>query len=55
MNMKRTWQSYVPKTGVKHAKVNDGSYFYLYLFEDLVQENFQEGFYAHALNKKTFW
>jgi len=40
MNMKRTWQSYVPKTSVKQTKVNDGSYFYLYLFRDLIQKNF---------------
>jgi hypothetical protein len=40
MNMKRTGQSYVPKTSVKQTKVNDGSYFYLYFFRDLIQKNF---------------
>jgi hypothetical protein len=48
MNMKRIWQSYVLKIGVEHTKGNDGSYLYLYHFGDLVQKNFQGGFYARA-------
>jgi hypothetical protein len=33
------------KTNVEHTERNEGSNFYLYPFEDLVQGNFQEGFY----------
>jgi hypothetical protein len=32
--------------GVEHIEKNEGFYFYLYPFEDLVQRNFQKGFYV---------
>jgi hypothetical protein len=49
MNMKkktRLWCKIVPKIGVEHVKGNERSYFYLYLFKDLVQKNFQIDFYV---------
>jgi hypothetical protein len=48
MNMKKTWQGYGAKSCLKLMKQiegNEGSYSYLYPFQDLVQENFQGGFY----------
>jgi hypothetical protein len=39
-NMTRLWCKIVPKTNVKHIKGNEGSYFYLYPFRDLIQGNF---------------
>jgi hypothetical protein len=43
-NMTRLWCKIVPMTGVEQIERNEGSYFYLYPFEDLVQGNFQGGF-----------
>jgi hypothetical protein len=36
----------LPKIGVEQIKRNERSYFYLYLFGDLTQGNFQGGFYV---------
>ncbi len=44
--MKRLWCKIVPKIGVEQIKGNDGFYFYLYPFKDLVQGSFQGGFYV---------
>jgi hypothetical protein len=35
-NMTRLWCKIVPKIGVEQTKENEGSYFYFYLFRDLV-------------------
>ncbi len=45
-NMTRLWCKIVPKTCVEQTEGNEGSYFYLYLFRDLAQGNFQGGFYV---------
>jgi len=45
-NMTRLWCKIVLKIGVEQTKENEGSYFYLYLFGDLVQGSFQKGFYV---------
>ncbi len=45
-NMTRLWCKIVPKANVKYNEKNEGSYFYLYLFGDLVQGSFQGGFYV---------
>jgi len=45
-NMIRLWCEIVPKIGVGKIERNDGSYFYLYLFEDLAQRSFQKDFYV---------
>jgi hypothetical protein len=45
-NMTRLWCKIMPKIGVEHIEGNEGFYFYLYPFEDLVQRNFQKGFYV---------
>jgi hypothetical protein len=39
-NMTRLWCKIVVNIGVEQTKKNEGSYFYLYLFGDLVQGNF---------------
>jgi hypothetical protein len=39
-NMTRLWCKIVLKIGVEQTKENEGSYFYLYLFGDLVQGSF---------------
>ncbi len=44
-NMTRLWCKIVPKTNVKQIEKNEGSYFYLYLFKDLIQ-SFQGNFYV---------
>jgi hypothetical protein len=36
----------MPKTNAEQNKGNEGSYFYLYAFGDLVQGIFQGGFYV---------
>jgi len=41
------------KINVEHTKGNEGSYFYLYSFEDLVQESFQGGFYL-CIKQRSF-
>jgi len=50
MNMKRTWQGYgakfVFKVNVEQTVGNEGSYFYLYPFGDLVQKSFQGSLYV---------
>jgi hypothetical protein len=45
-NMLKLWCEIVPKTSVEQTKRNEGSYFYLYPFKDLVQKNFQGDFYV---------
>jgi hypothetical protein len=45
-NMTRLWCKIVPKTNIDQTKRNEGSYFYLYPFGDLVQGSFQEGFHV---------
>jgi hypothetical protein len=45
-NMTRLWCKIVPKTCVEQIEGNEGSYSYLYPFEDLVQRSFQGGFYV---------
>jgi len=45
-NMTRLWCKIVPKIGVEQSKGDVGSYFYLYLFGNLVQKSFQRGFYV---------
>jgi len=45
-NMIRLWCKIVPKTSVEQIEGNEGSYSYLYPFGDLVQGNFQGGFYV---------
>jgi hypothetical protein len=39
-NMTRLWRKILLKTSVEEIKRNEGSYFYLYLFGDLVQGSF---------------
>jgi hypothetical protein len=39
-NMTRLWYKIVLKTNVQQTKRNEGSYFYLYPFKDLVQRSF---------------
>jgi hypothetical protein len=43
-NMTRLWCKIVLKTSIELPKGNEESYFYLYLFGDLVQGSFQEAF-----------
>jgi hypothetical protein len=45
-NMTKLWCKIVHKTGVEHIEGNEGSYFYLYPFGDLVQRSFQKDFYV---------
>jgi hypothetical protein len=45
-NMTRLWCKIMLKTNVEHIERNEGSYFYLYPFEDLIQGNFQRCFYV---------
>jgi len=45
-NMIRLWCKIVLKTGVEQIEGNEGSYFYLYPFGDLIQRSFQGGFYV---------
>ncbi len=45
-NMTRLWCKIVLKAGVKYNEKNEGSYFYLYPFGDLVQGSLQGGFYV---------
>jgi len=40
MNMIRLWCKIVLKISVEQIEENEGSYFYLYLFEDLIQGSF---------------
>jgi hypothetical protein len=46
MNMIRLWCKIVPKISVEQIEENEGSYIYLYLFEDLAQGSFQGSFYV---------
>ncbi len=39
-NITRLWCKIVFKTNVEQTKRNEGSYFYLYPFEDIAQESF---------------
>jgi hypothetical protein len=48
-NMTRLWCKIVPKTNVEQTKGNEGSYFYLNPFGDLIQKSFQKGFYVCTL------
>ncbi len=43
-NMTRLWCSIMFKIGVEQTQGNEGSYFYLYPFEDLIQRSFQRNF-----------
>ncbi len=52
-NMMRLWCKIMLKINVEHTKGNEGSYFYLYSFEDLVQESFQGGFYL-CIKQRSF-
>jgi hypothetical protein len=45
-NMTKIWCKIVPKIDVEQTEGNEGSYSYLYPFGDLVQGNFQGGFYV---------
>jgi hypothetical protein len=45
-NITRLWCKIVPKSSVKQIEGNEGTYFYLYPFRDLVQRSFQRGFYV---------
>ncbi len=45
-NTTRLWCKIVLKTSIKQTKRNEGSYFYLYFFGDLVKKNFQKNFYV---------
>jgi len=45
-NMTRLWCKIMPKTNVEQIEGNEGSYFYLYPFGDLVQKNFQGSSYV---------
>jgi hypothetical protein len=44
--MIRLWCKIMPKINVEQTKRNEGSYFYLYPFGDLVQKSLQGGFYV---------
>ncbi len=44
--MTRLWCKIMLKINVEHTKGNEGFYFYLYPFRDLIQGNFQRGFYV---------
>jgi len=46
------WCKIGPKTNVEQTRRNEGSYFYLYPFGDLLQISFQGGFYVC---KKNSW
>jgi hypothetical protein len=39
-NMTRLWNKIMPKINVKQIEGNEGSYFYLYPFGDLIQVKF---------------
>jgi hypothetical protein len=55
--MARLWSKIMLKTGVEYIQENEGFYFYLYSFRDLVQKNFQRGFYVCIKSRsllKTF-
>jgi hypothetical protein len=39
-NMTRLWCKIMPKTNVEHIEGNEGFYFYLYPFGDVVQGSF---------------
>jgi hypothetical protein len=45
-NMTRSWCKIMFKINVEQIEGNEGSYFYLYPFEDLVQGSFQRSFYV---------
>jgi len=45
-NMIRLWCMIMLKINVEHIKGNEGSYFYLYPFGDLVQGSFQGDFHV---------
>jgi hypothetical protein len=43
-NIIRLWCKIMLKINVEQTKGNEGSYFYLYFFGDLVQKSFPKGF-----------
>jgi hypothetical protein len=45
-NMTKLWCKIMLKNDVEQIEGNEGSYFYLYPFVDLVQGSFQGGFYV---------
>ncbi len=53
-NLTRLWCKIVPKIDVEQTKRNEGSYFYLYPFEVLVQKNFQRLLCVHQ-GRKLLW
>jgi hypothetical protein len=53
MNMTRLWCKIVLKISLEQIEGNEGSYFYLYSFEDLLKEALKEASMC-ALNKKTY-
>jgi len=52
-NMIRLWCKFVLKTNVEQTERNEGSYFYIYPFGDLIQGSFQGGFYL-CIELKSF-
>jgi hypothetical protein len=52
-NMTTLWCKIVLKTGVEQIEGNEGFYFYIYPFGDLVQGSFQRGFYV-CIELKSF-
>jgi hypothetical protein len=44
--MIRIWCKIIFKIDIKQTEGNEGSYFYLYIFEDPIQKSFQKSFYV---------
>jgi hypothetical protein len=53
-NMTRIWCKIVPKIAVEQTKGNEGSYSYLYPFEDLTQRASEKVFIC-ASSKEASW
>jgi hypothetical protein len=45
-NTTRLWCKIMPKIDIEKIQRNEGSYFYLYPYEDLAQRSFQGSFYV---------
>jgi hypothetical protein len=52
-NTKKLRCKIMPKTSTEQIEGNEGSYFYLYPYEDLSQRSFQRGFYV-CIEYKNF-
>ncbi len=52
-NMTRLQCKIMPKTNVGYNDGNERLYFYLYPFWDLIQRNFQRGFYV-CIEQRSF-